>query len=285
MTNNAKKEHIYDAPILKKYPLNTKYMDSVDINDGSTYRYPVKLNKYGYRSDDFTRDHDGAHVVFAGCSNTFGSGGNLNEVWSYNLYEKIKQSKKLSGFYNLGIPGAGFKEIIMSIIDYFDKFGAPETLFIMLPNLERYIWYIDTFKDKQLNGYYGVCIDDNNVGKITGLHDFKTKKRKSSNTETMEEFANFVMMMKILEVFCIESNTELFWSTWDDKFFKKLIETENHTLKFYLPIIVDVERVKIISGDENDSLLKRDGHVGKGINLLWAEQFFNAYEGRINAKK
>ena len=75
-----------------------------------------ELNSNGYRSDEFIDEHKFKHIIFSGCSYTWGSGLLINEVWSKKVYDLILKNEKLSGYFNLGVPGSS---IINQIIDIF----------------------------------------------------------------------------------------------------------------------------------------------------------------------
>jgi hypothetical protein len=282
----AKKKRIYDSPLMDMHLLGDQdLIHSKDKETGELYGYKASKNSLGYRSDEFKKEHEGKHILFAGCSETFGFGSVIEESWPYIVYNEIKNESDVSGYYNIGVPGAGFKEIIMEVIDYCDKYDNPDTIFILFPNLERYIWYIDTFKDKEMNGYYGVCLEENFKPKITGDQDLVVKKRKGSHSNNKEEYANFVMMMRMLEVFCIKNNIDLFWSTWDVGELRANLHSNKYNLKFYLPISLNREEIYHNIKVNNIPFRKRDGHGGYAIHQFWAKQMLGAYWGRTNAKK
>jgi len=105
--------------------------------NGYSYEDFYKLNKYGFRSDEFTADHDGKHVVFLGCSYTYGDSVFLEDSWTHKLYLDIAKKEKLSGYFNLGNPGASTKESIDQMFSYIELFGNPEIIFLLMPNPER----------------------------------------------------------------------------------------------------------------------------------------------------
>ena len=105
--------------------------------NGYSYEDFYKLNEYGFRSDKFTTDHDGKHIIFAGCSYTYGDSVFLEDSWAHKLYQDIAKKEKLSGYFNLGNPGASTKESIDQIFSYIELFGNPEVIFLLMPNPER----------------------------------------------------------------------------------------------------------------------------------------------------
>ena len=96
-----------------------------------------KLNKYGLRSDEFTQDHSGLHILFAGCSNTYGLGTDLENVWATRLYNKIKETTNVSTYNNIGINAGSIIEIVFHVFRYIEKFGNPDVIFILLPERDR----------------------------------------------------------------------------------------------------------------------------------------------------
>ena len=63
----------------------------IEKEDGSEY----KINSHGYRCDEFTTNHKGKHVLFSGCSNTYGVGLKKEEVWAYKVYNKINKTEEI----------------------------------------------------------------------------------------------------------------------------------------------------------------------------------------------
>lgn len=97
-----------------------------------------KNNSYGVRCDEFTKEHKGKHILFAGCSITAGTGLQQDETWASRVYSLIKNKEEVSGYYNIGVPGASTSDIILSeIMKYCREFGNPDVLFLMLPGTDR----------------------------------------------------------------------------------------------------------------------------------------------------
>jgi hypothetical protein len=117
-----------DSTFTFKHDQSTNY----SIN-GIVYR----LNSLGFRSEEFTSEHKGDHVLFIGCSVTFGSGLPLEKTWSKLVYNKMSKSRNLSGYFNLSYPGAASTEIIFNTMKYIKKFGAPKEIYFMMPEIMR----------------------------------------------------------------------------------------------------------------------------------------------------
>lgn len=107
-------------------------------NMGVDFFELFKLNSRGLRSDEFTDDHAGKrHILFAGCSNTFGVGLPEELCWPRITYETVSQDAPSSGYFNVARPGATMSEIFIQITNYIEAFGTPDIVFLMLPDAER----------------------------------------------------------------------------------------------------------------------------------------------------
>ena len=106
-----------------------------------------KNNSHGVRCDEFKKDHDKKHILFAGCSITIGTGLAKEETWAHRVYEKIKNTEGASGYYNIGIPGGATSDIILSeIMKYCRQFGNPDVMFVMLPGTDREYRFLNSEK-------------------------------------------------------------------------------------------------------------------------------------------
>ena len=56
----------------------------------------LTLNSKNFRCEEFESNHEGEHLLFSGCSTTFGIGLEEDEVWSKKLYNRIKDNNKVS---------------------------------------------------------------------------------------------------------------------------------------------------------------------------------------------
>ena len=75
--------------------------------------------------------------MFAGCSVTWGTGLPIEDTWSYKLYKDFASHEELSGYFNLSYPGAASTEIIHNIMKYIKRYGKPDKIFLMLPEIMR----------------------------------------------------------------------------------------------------------------------------------------------------
>ena len=93
--------------------------DNWFVNHSQAQWFNVPLNSDGFRSDEFSNNHDGLHIIFSGDSNTFGMGLEKEEIWSYLTYQEISKNVKTSGYFNLGSPGSSIMTCILNIFKYF----------------------------------------------------------------------------------------------------------------------------------------------------------------------
>jgi hypothetical protein len=96
-----------------------------------------KLNSHHLRSEDFSKDHEGLHVLFAGCSVTAGEGLPLDMTWSKILYDRLSKEYDMSGYYNIAQPGATPIGVLHQTITYIGEFSKPDVIFLNLPDIDR----------------------------------------------------------------------------------------------------------------------------------------------------
>lgn len=95
--------------------------------------YDDFINSEGYRSDNFKKNTKD-DVLFLGCSQTFGLGIYLEDLWAKKVQQKIDPN---INFNNLGLIGISIEEIVYNAFKYFNKYGNPGTIFFLLPNIVR----------------------------------------------------------------------------------------------------------------------------------------------------
>jgi hypothetical protein len=100
-----------------------------------------KLNSFGLRCDEFTKEHDGKHVVFGGCSISFGDGLPDEYSWTRIVYDTLGSKEKLSGYFNLSFPGASNIFIFLQALKYIQIWGCPDLLILNLPDSEREFYH------------------------------------------------------------------------------------------------------------------------------------------------
>jgi hypothetical protein len=202
------KDFFYKSPY-SKYNYRTKdnyhILDTIPVdwivdsykNKKVLYRY----NSEWFRSDHFKKDHDGLHVVFSGCSNTEGVGANIEDTWSYMLYKELSKTNSIDGYYNIAKSGSGWHTIVQNFMVYVDKYGAPDYLFMLHPNILRYfIWKEDG------SGWQ---------------YSSEGPKEDELSMEYKKQFPTWVISFSVFLKYCESVGTKVLWSTWDKK------ETDN----------------------------------------------------------
>jgi hypothetical protein len=124
----------YDSRITAQ-SLKTIY-PNIDDADKRIFKFYSDVNTGGFRSDEF-RVHsstDKKHVLFAGCSQTYGIGVPRKFTWGQLVYNKLKNKIPTTGFFNIGTPGITYLGIAVEIINYISRYGTPDILFVNLPD-------------------------------------------------------------------------------------------------------------------------------------------------------
>jgi hypothetical protein len=252
-------------------------LTKVKKDNSVSYSY----NSLGFRSDEFTKDHNGDHVLFAGCSETEGVGGNLESCWSYITYSELSKENKLSGFFNLARYGWGYDIIIQNIMCYISEYGKPKTIFILFPNLGRfYTW------DGNEEGFENFVHRGHIPNSVTNYSEKSSWKRKINAQEQRSQFIIFTMIVKLFEEYCKSNSINLYWSTWDSE--DSLNYSNANVFKYFLPIADIYQFIQ----ENNDYFLKeirtrsdwqskRDGHSGYVFHKHWSKHFLQ----RLDSKK
>lgn len=218
-----------------------------------TYSY----NNEGFRSDDFKTDHDKKHLLFSGCSEGEGIAADLETVWNKIVYNHLNVDNEYSGFFNVAIDNFGFHKIVFNIINYISKYGKPDEIIILFPEVCR----VNEWNSKD-NFYFQNWSNSNN---LSSLHDQKI---------FMDALINFIPFMKLFESYCESNNIKLLWSTWsqlESDIYKSL-----NTFKYFLPMDYSLN-----ANLDTSKQIRRDGHQGEYYHRLWAQNFIK----RINDER
>ena len=238
----------------------------IEDEDGSDY----KVNSQSYRCDEFTTNHKGKHVLFSGCSNTYGVGLKKEEVWAYKVYNKINEIEKTSGYFNLGLGGNNIINSILNIFKYCKKFGNPDLIFINLPSQARF------FNFKEDDQEYRII---ENLG-LSEIHHIEKLT-----------FYNYYLM---LEQYCNSNNIKLFSFTWDNydqhflkKNIEKIYESVNTTFKKYnFKTFYYIDEEDMLNNlfflkqkydNEFFDTARDNKHRGTGAHTYWSNFIYNKY--------
>jgi len=181
---------------------------------------PFQVNSLLFRSDEFKKEHDGKHILFSGCSNSYGASLYNHEIWPWIVYNQIKEKEKVSGYYNLSMSGIGPIHIVSDIFKYIDAYSKPDVIFINLPHLGRfYSMTSDTdtgfeFK-KEINLTNDLPVwrhavpepgEDNNMK----LYHLQLIEDEKYHPIIAEKFIYVYQYLMMLETFCKINNIQLY---------------------------------------------------------------------------
>lgn len=226
-------------------------MGKEPIDDGSVeYDY----NNDGFRSDNFTSIHSGKHLLFAGCSEGEGISSPLDTMWNKIVYNSINNNGQYSGFFNVAIDNFGFHKVVFNIINYINKYGKPDEIILLMPDICR------------LNQWDGKSKNYNQIW--SDPYDLSDEKDQEN---FMNAIINFIPFMKLFESYCDTNNIKIIWSTWS------IIEGKTFSMlgnfKYFFEIDYSLKTNVDISNQ-----IRRDGHQGSYYHDLWAQNFLE----RIN---
>lgn len=263
-------------------PLDQRTMSIVKEGEGpgsvDNGKVFYSYNNEWFRCDDFIQNHSTKyHVLFGGCSETEGMGGNLEDCWAKMLHKELSKIYDVGGYYNIGRAGYGWHQIINNFFVYSKKYGTPTHYFVMLPNIgRRYEWD----KEDRTWKYYQKYADrDISLGyKETGNF---TKTNLVTIEDQKNELINFIVGWKIFEEYCNSINVKLIATSWDT------LEHHNICLfgqnnSFFRMDGSEFERFILDARPSlkllDDDLEKRDQHKGRLWHEWWTYKFINQIE-------
>lgn len=271
---------IFSDDFISNYQSNTQttileYEKKLGVIDDKSILY--KYNNYGMRCEDFKVNHEGKHILFAGCSYTEGASIEIENVWSKIVYENILNNENASGYFSISRSGAGIHLIWKNILNYIKKFGIPDNLFILIPNIYRYFIWDDDIKTWSPRPY---------AYNIPNVFEYikEPKHHKNpdiSNEKKLDILFYTLYLMQEIESFCKILGISLIWSSWsteDSEIFEK-----SNLYKNYLNINKNTNMINYciknkISLNKKD-LVCRDGiHHGKSFHKFWAYKFYEEYQ-------
>jgi hypothetical protein len=260
--------------------INSHYLFPLIGIDGETLKYTKKKWKYGnvwveysrnnegYRSEDFKQN---PKFLFAGCSETFGEAADVETTWAYKLFNKIKNDK--DSYCNLGLGGLDASLIIYQVMMFIEKYGKPENLFIVFPELNRCI-ETDSKKTATVSLFEivpGILEEYDNI-----LHS-------SSKIVNMVRSVN-LLQIKNFEMYCKNIGINLIWSNWSNESEEKILE--EGFFNNYVSIINEKDiadkAIELGYNYKTLELTRPDGnHHGEIFHDYWANIFYNKYKDSI----
>lgn len=260
-------------------PLSTRMKE-----DSKRIGIPYILNSDNFRSEEFIKEHSGKHILFAGCSNTFGEGVDYEKTWAYRLYKEIEKKEKLSGYFNLGSSGASIFEILVNLNRYIRKYSMPDVIFLMLPEIERDIRYfvkpeiaLTSIVTELYKQFEYLCNKTNTLLIATSWVNMDEESMANNYTKEFNEYVDYKT----------RNNT---YPT-DSGFYKhlnginpynELSLLQRHTLTFKVLYESDLQsniyEYSLLSNSKN-ILVAPDsgGHHGEGFHYAWYKYFYERY--------
>ena len=221
---------------------------------------PIEINKNGFRCDEFKNKHNGTHILFMGCSVTWGTGLYFNETWSSKLYYKFLEDFDLSGYFNIGIPGDSIFAQVVTAFKYFKNYGNPDIIFFNIPEIRRFYAYSE--KDKSLVGS-GVLKDKNDILNLLSYQYYY-----------------------MLEQYCLSHGIKILSFTYaEDQFNLDKSKIKDFNTFYSIDKQDMIDHVNIYSKknlEDEFSITARDGiHFGTAYSDYWSKFMYEKYKELI----
>jgi hypothetical protein len=252
-------------------PLSYSLPTALNSTQGYDREYDIwfNVNSLGYRSENFTKHHDGKHILFSGCSVTYGIGLEEEEIWSKKLFNKISKDEKLSGYFNLSQPGVGILEIVSGIYKYINSFGNPDCIFLNIPDIGRIYLY-----DNENDSFFCANFSFQN-------NDTKYKNDKKPRFILSKTFLIVCYQYLLaLETYCKSNNIDLYYLNWskEEKFSNNVDLKNLHIFKDTDMEYHVSEYLKQNQGDQNALYARDKKHFGTATHYAWSEMLYNVYK-------
>lgn len=240
-------EHNYDLDVAFSDKLVSRFghPDSWKPNFKSRNKHVIpELNSSFFRSDEFVTEHNEKHVLFAGCSYTWGEGALYNATWGY----KVLKMMGISGYYNIGTPAASIQSQVFNIFKYINLYGRPDVIFFNMPGVDRF--YVAESKKEIYDGAY----------------------------DPIPPFLPLVAYQYyfMLETFCKINNIQLFSFSWNQE---KLIEFCFDSFDTFYKIDTEIMLKEI---NKLSNVMRTIGfddmHLGEAYHEYWARFIYGKFK-------
>lgn len=230
-----------------------------------------KLNNVGHRGEDFSKiNKDNVNILFAGCSITFGEYLPENFSWPHHVYKYFKDSKTNVGPLNIiSYPGASGPKLVYNIFKYFNNYGIPDYLFILMPDMFR---------------YYGPQKDGKSFLPLVPFTDGDKILESMNPLQGIYEFQQFYRM---LEIVCNLLKIKLYstsWSNFTNETIKSLQFKTYKSLNYndFEEIINNLDQDFLKLYDKDFYITAADGmHPGLFTQIKYAQHFINRNKNDI----
>lgn len=241
---------------------------ATEITDEYLKYTDTQRNSLGYRCDEFIERGDGLHIVFSGCSTTYGSGLSYDDTWAKQVYDGLSTKYKVGPYINIARPASSLFNIISQAFKYINEFGKPDILAISFPSIFR--------------GY-----NTSEEGMIYNSHwpEWFLKKAKDLRpvTNSLLPYVNDYLSMLVL--FCKTNNIKLYMFTWESEPERMGIQTYS-ALKIvqenfinYGSMIADLYGNRKYA--DKSMLANDDAHLGKAFHNEFARKMLEAIGGDL----
>lgn len=208
-----------------------------------------KLNKYGYRSDEFDelKDTKKPKFLFLGCSFAFGQG-----IPEETMVSKIIANEFNAVHWNLSRVGGNMEGCLLQLNTFLDAGYKPDKVIAFYP-----------LKDRQI--FVG---DDMFVEFHKEIYSKQHKHWLISSNETMNSW-NWWLCAKAIQSLCYEHNIDLIETSFDQSYLKILPHVLN--LRGYY------SNLRALTQNE---MYARDGiHPGIAVNKLLSNVLIEHIKG------
>lgn len=191
---------------------------------------PYKINKHGYRSEEFEKDNE---VLVLGCSQTFGSGMLNDFTWPNIFCNSI--NKKYS---RLSITGDSIGAQVYKAFKYFEEIGNPKIVLGLFP-LYR-LEYVSVPKKFVASLRSGNTEQERLCTGIAYIYEESpiqfSKAPHDPEHIIPKEFVIFYnfMFIKMLEQYCESHGIKFIWSIYDNNNVETYIQSNPNISKNYL---------------------------------------------------
>lgn len=253
----------FEMPLRDKNLLPLSNITQVFEHGGIEYTY--NRNSDGFRCDNFKNN---PYVLFAGCSETFGESADYETTWAYKTYLKLKD--QVDGFYNLGLPGIDSSIVIFQVLQFIEKYGKPEYLFIIFPQFNRLIEFHPE------NVTTTVTLTESIPDNIVNPDNLEETTTRTINAVR----ALNLMSVKNFESFCEMIGIKLIWGTWcleSHKIIKQEKSFSNYVDILNYENMTDFF-IKNNIAFNNTTMSRSDGnHHGEPFHRYWSHIFYSKF--------
>jgi hypothetical protein len=265
----------------KKGYSNFLYLDDLDkegydLNKDFTYT----VNSNNFRNEHFSKLSEKEYNVLAlGCSYAFGSGLPEEFSWPRILESYIKNKKENTKVINLGSPGLGVDSLINNLISFISKYGIPDAIFALLPDMNRHVIF-----HPRDNSFIQYAPTTKNIEDKKSDPYIFSKVRSYAFEDRIYSSVNQIRM---LEELCKAYGIKLFWNSWSGEDQEVYSDLEfNNFCPFYDYSLIEEEVYSTIpekfkkywkrARDVNHPGIDLMSHVAKMFVTRWSEVYENS---------